>query len=257
MPVDGYGKPTLYLGMVRLSTKSVLVAYGKSFETGIIIGGKEAAIYTVKRVLGSFSNEDGFIAVKDRLKMAQGSWASVWECFQLARILAGFDNSQFQDSYARRVANQQLGDGMEFLAESLPSNILRNELIKKLYQISGDIREIYGVAQIDAIDMKRMRMLGTKCTVYDLIAFATEVATYQLKPESAVLVQQFCGQLISETYDLQDSCKEFRTFESFFLEKSKPESEVALQLENDLGERQLELSPDLVEITPTQGPAAL
>lgn len=251
MPVDGYGKPTLYLGMMRLTTKSILVAYGKSFETGIILGKGDAAIYTVKRVLGSYSNEDGFIAVKDRLKSAQGSWASVWECFQLAKLIAGFENMDFQDSYARRVANQQLGEGMEFLADSLPTNLLRNEMIKKLYQVSGDLRAIYGVAQIDAIDIKRMRMLPAKCTVYDLIAFSTEAATYQLKPVSATQLQSFCGRLISETFDLEDSCKEFKAFDSFFFEKSRPDApETALILENDLGERQLELGNDLVEITP-------
>lgn len=260
MPVDGYGKPTLYLGLVRASTKSVLVAYGKAFETGIILGRGDVAVYTVNRILSSFSNEDGFVVVKDRLKTAQGSWASVWECFQLGKILGGFRNDSFQDSYAQRVANQQLGDGMEFLAESLPTSMLRNEMIKKLYQVSGDLREIYGVAQIDAIDIKRMRMLGTKCTVYDLLTFATEAATYQLKPESALMLQSFCGRIISESFDLEDSCKEFKTFESFFFEKSKPDMlDVALLIENDIGERQLELetNDDLVEIFPKSDTTAL
>lgn len=214
-PIDGYGKPTVYLSLLRSACSNGSVAYAKAFQSGIILGAKQSSSYTLQRALESFSNEDGFLALKQRLEVAQTSWASVHECVRLTRIFYTLSNASFKPTFA--LANVANG------TESAEGN-LRNRLLTKLHEMSGDIRALYGVAQLDSISDKRMRTLATKCKVYDLLNFATEVSTHQLLPQPARQVGVFFGDLVSKEYDLEQSGEVFAEFSDFVDPRSRFES---------------------------------
>ena len=44
--------------------------------------------------------------------------------------------------------------------------------------MTGDLQRIYGMANLDALSVKRQRTLPAACKVYDLLNFASEVATH-------------------------------------------------------------------------------
>jgi hypothetical protein len=94
---------------------------------------------------------------------------------------------------------------------------MRNAVLADLYKRSGDIKDIYGVVQLDAISKKRMRTLPTKATVYTIQNFTTELATHILNPEASRRFQGYIGDLVSQEYDLEGSCEEFPTFEHFMI----------------------------------------
>ncbi|MEZ4236145.1 MAG: hypothetical protein R3F59_08280 [Myxococcota bacterium] len=61
-------------------------------------------------------------------------------------------------------------------------------------------------------------MLPAKCRVYDLINFASEVATHHALPEAAWQLQGWLGRLISDEYDLEGTAEGSADFDAFFLE---------------------------------------
>jgi hypothetical protein len=209
-PIDGYGRPNVFLAMKCDSNQCDLTAYSKTFQSGIIIGGKETADYTLERAIENFNNEDGFAAFKQRLGAAQNSWASVHEFVRLTRIIWKFNNEDFLASFLL----SKYGTEVE---GSKP----RNDLLTSLSDIAGDLRALYSVAQLDAISEKRMRVLPAKCKVYDLIKLAMEMASQKLSPEAARKVQLFIGELISAEYDLEESGTKFGSFEDFANESFK------------------------------------
>jgi hypothetical protein len=207
-PLDGYGKPTVWLSVAKeLGGEDgvTFTAYSKKFRSGIILGDKSAA-FTLKRAVESFSNEDGFVALKQRMEAATNSWSSVSECVRLTRILYSLKNSDFNPDYALTV----VPNGVDSL-----EGTLRNRLISALHEITGDIRTLYGVAQLDSISEKKMKLLPTKCRMFTLMDFATDIATRQVLPEAARRLRSYFGELISNEYDLESSGEKFGSFQDF------------------------------------------
>ncbi len=207
-PLDGYGKPTVWLSVAKeLGGEDgvTFTAYSKKFRSGIILGDKSAA-FTLKRAVESFSNEDGFVALKQRMEAATNSWSSVSECVRLTRILYSLKNSDFNPNFALTV----VPNGVDSL-----EGTLRNRLISALHEITGDIRTLYGVAQLDSISEKKMKLLPTKCRMFTLMDFATEIATRQVLPEAARRLRSYFGELISNEYDLESSGEKFGSFQDF------------------------------------------
>jgi hypothetical protein len=61
---------------------------------------------------------------------------------------------------------------------------------------------LHQMANLDALSAKRQRTLPAACRVYDLLNFASEVATLHATEMGNRLVQAFIGDLISGEYDL-------------------------------------------------------
>ena len=209
-PIDGYGKPNLFLMLLRAVCTNVMIARSKAFKSAVILG-KGAAADTLIRNVASFSNEQGFIALKERLEAATKSWASIYECVSLSKIIRKQTMEDFNPQFSASVpgANND-------------TSLLRNNVLRGLYDMTGDLQETYGIAQIENLTEKQMRMAATKATVYDLINFSSEVATHQLGDAAASKLHAFVGRLVgSDIYDLEGSCEEFPEFKDFFNEDSK------------------------------------
>jgi hypothetical protein len=201
-PIDGYGRPNIYLELLRLICKNGVVGLSSAFKSSVIIG-KVGGMDTLERAVSSYSNEDGFVAMRSRILSAQKSWASVSECVRLARMLWKLEPDDFRPEVIMTI-------------ESSKPNEHRNRLVSKLFEVCGDLREIYGVAQLDSLSEKRMRQLPSKATVYNLICFSSEIATHQLSPNAARVINSFVGSLLGgEIFDLENSCEEFGDFSDF------------------------------------------
>jgi hypothetical protein len=204
-PIDGYGGPKVFLSLVRMHCTNMLWACSKPFQAGIILG-KSGACETLIKAMESYNNEDGFMALKARIEAAQRSWASVAECQNLAKAIEKLNPNSFRPEFTSTLEE--------------PATV--DSLLIKLSKLVGNIREIYGVAQIESLSEKRIRQLPSKALVYDLICFTTEIATHQLTPDAAQTMYNYFGRLVgSDLFDLENSCEEFREFSDFLDPSSK------------------------------------
>lgn len=201
-PIDGYGRPNIYLELVRLICMNGVVALTPAFKTSVIIDSVNGCS-TLERAMSSYSNEDGFVAMRSRIQSAQKSWASVFECVNFSRLLWALQPDDFKPEVL-------------MVVESANKNENRNRLVMRFFEICGNLNEVYGVAQLESLSDKRMRQLPSKATVYDLICFSSEIATHQLLPDAARAFNNFVGSLIgSDLFDLEGSCEEFGNFSDF------------------------------------------
>lgn len=100
-------------------------------------------------------------------------------------------------------------------------------VIAAFHRMTGDISQTYGLANIEALSAKRQRSLPVGCKVYDLLDFASELATHHADEQGARASQAWLGTLLSGEYDLENS---FDEFQDFFLDR-KLDGETALDLQ--------------------------
>ena len=86
--------------------------------------------------------------------------------------------------------------------------------------MAGDLTSIYGLANMDALSAKRQRTLPSACRVYDLLNFASELATHHAKPEGGRKLQAFIGDLVSGEFDLEGTADQFADWKDFFVDTS-------------------------------------
>ncbi len=84
-PIDGFGQPKIYLSLLRMICSNGAIGYSPTFRSEIPMG-KDMA-YCIARALESYDNGDGFAALRQRFEAAQRSWASLFECHQLYKLL--------------------------------------------------------------------------------------------------------------------------------------------------------------------------
>jgi len=188
-PVDGYGHPRLFLSMLRLVCSNGMVGYSRAFRSDIPMG--KNMDHCISRALESFDNGDGYAALRQRFESSQTSWASVHECLQLGALL-------------EKVQRENLTTSKGLLA--------------RFRSVAGNMSELYGLANLEALSDKRKRILPSKARVYDLINFASEVATHHMLPDGANRVQAFIGSVIADEYDLEGTAKDSPEFDAFFLD---------------------------------------
>jgi hypothetical protein len=90
-------------------------------------------------------------------------------------------------------------------------------LFRAFHKMTGDLSHIYGLANLDMLSAKRQRTLPTACKVYDLLNFASEVATHHANSSGHAAVQGFIGDLISGEYDLEGTVDQFSDWRDFFI----------------------------------------
>jgi hypothetical protein len=192
-PIDGFSHPKLYLSFLRLICSNGAIGYSQAFRSDISLG-KDIG-HCIARALESYDNGDGYAALRQRFQSAQTSWASVRECVQLYKMVV------------------KLGEKGE---------APRDELLRGLYRTTGNLNEIYGLANLDALSLKRQRILPARCRVYDLINFASETATHHATPGGSRAMQAYIGSLISDEYDMEGTAEAVGDFNDFFIDSSTP-----------------------------------
>ena len=207
-PIDAFGRPAVYLALLRRICSNGAVAMTPAFRSEINLGRSSAdASFGVERALEGFNNEEGFAALRQRFESSTRSWASVHEVNRLARTLVGLVQSK--DVPTR--FGQTKKDGEKRQPESL---------LTAFGRMSGDLTSTYGLANLDALSAKRQRTLPSACRVYDLLNFASELATHHAKPEGGKRLHAFIGDLVSGEFDLEGTAEQFADWRDFFVESS-------------------------------------
>lgn len=196
-PIDGYGLPQIYLTMMRQVCLNGMIAYAKVFRTTLKLGKKEDDTdFTISRFIDSFNNEEGYHALRDRIESAGKSWASLNEVCSISETMRK----------AVKAGEIDNADDLE------------NTFMEKI----GDPAAIYGIASFHEVSKKRLRSMPSKATVYDLLTFATEVATHHAKSEPwKRQFQAKVGDLIGQEYDMEGTCAEYETFDDWFVQPSQ------------------------------------
>lgn len=195
IPIDGFGLPCSYLSMMRMVCSNGMVAEATGFRTQFQLAGDsyEQTFNTLERSLESFNNEEGFHALKERLEVAQVSWASLNNFLSLAKVL--------------NLTNARV---------NLPTEA-RKRIETSLDTLGGNPMRVYGFRSASTPSARIARTLPIDCKVYDLINFATEVATHEYKAGERRYVDAWVGDLLASEYDLENTATQFTEFKDFFL----------------------------------------
>jgi hypothetical protein len=208
-PVDGFGQPNIYLSLLRQICSNGMIGHAKAFRSEITLGrGSDSPTYSLLRALDGFNNDEGYAALRQRFESAATSWASVHEAVGLYNLLAKLVGS-------KQVRHELVGhDGAASGDAGVP-------LLKAFHRMTGDVSRIYGLANLDALSVKRQRTLPVSCKVYDLLNFATEIATHHARTEGSRRLQAWVGTLISNEYDMEGTTDNYSDFRDFFVDEAQ------------------------------------
>lgn len=236
-PIDGFGKPLIYLSLLRMVCSNGMIGYAKAFRSEVGLGtGNDNPIFTLERALDSFSNEEGYAALRQRFEKAGESWASIAESQKIYHtILKMAQCSMFKDPkghkgtiddlYDRRTAALGVsvnidagGDGAS--AIDSPINI---RVMRAFSCLVGDLVHIYSLTNVDAISRKKQAQLSCRCTMYELLNFVTELATHYCSEKDGRLLQAEVGNFVSNEYDLEGTKEARPEFADWFLDAGEVE----------------------------------
>ncbi|MEY5061693.1 MAG: hypothetical protein RIS45_1614 [Planctomycetota bacterium] len=187
VPVDGLGEPRIHVALLRVVCVNGAIAMRSAFRSTIRIG--KDPEHSLDRALSHYSNDDGFSAMRQRFESAQRSWASLREVRMLESELSRISWGATDGGAERRRAFRAM---------------------------VGDYESRYGIASIEALSVKRQRMLQANCRVYDLINFATEIATHHAPPIAASRLHGWLGGAITEEFDLENTANDVPEFTDVF-----------------------------------------
>jgi hypothetical protein len=176
---------------------------------------------TITRALDGFGNDEGFAALRQRIEAASKSWASIHEATNLYKLIVKLHAGSKlvgQDSLLRKGTSLN-GYMLDVQSRSLFGDVeVACPLLTAFHRMTGDINAIYGLANLDALSTKRQRTLPVKCTVYDVINFATEVSSHYATSHAGRQIQGFVGTLIQEEYDMEGTYETHRDFADFLID---------------------------------------
>lgn len=187
-PVDGFSQPKIYLSFLRMICSNGAIGYSKAFRSDVSLG-KDLG-HCISRALESYDNGEGYAGLRQRFASAQTSWASLHECNQLYKLLIKHDRGK---------------------------GFTRRETLSDFHRLTGRLHELYGLTNLDALSEKRLRVLPAKCRVYDLLNFASELATHHADLTAGREIQAHIGSLISDEYDMEGTANEASEFQDFFV----------------------------------------
>jgi hypothetical protein len=213
-PIDGFGSPLIYLSLLRQVCSNGMVGYARAFRSEISIGrGNNAdadVMFSVERALDSFSNEEGYQALRQRYESATQSWASIMECNRILKVFTAMaqknmfidtpaPNAKIINSLAKKRTAVIGGDG----AAELEGNPTAIKILRAYSQLTGDLCSIYGLTHLDALSRKKMQQLPARCSMYELMNLTTEVATHFCDARNGRLLHAEMGNMVSCEYDLE------------------------------------------------------
>jgi hypothetical protein len=213
--IDGYGAPNIYLSLMRTICSNGFIGFTKAFRSSISLGkGSDDVAPSLTRALDGFGNDEGYAALRQRVETATVSWASVFEAQSLYTAVL-----RAQCRLTNKNINTNAVSIGNHLANSNHENSqVGSKLLLAFHQMTGDISKLYGLANVDALSPKRQRSLPVKCTVYDLMNFATEVATHYAKASGSRSLQGWLGNLIVTEYDMEGTKDRFADFADFHID---------------------------------------
>lgn len=183
VPVDGYGSTRIHVALLRLVCSNGAVGYHRAFCSEV--PASKSPRHTLQRAIECFDHADGFAAIRERFLASQSSWASVREAHTLYR----------------QVLKVKAVD---------PARKIR--ALEDFDRLTGRIQEFYGLSNLDTLPERRQRLLPVKCRVYDLLNFASELATHVAQPSESRLLQSWIGGTLAEEYDLEGTAEQAGEF---------------------------------------------
>lgn len=199
-PIDGYSVPSTYLSLLRMVCSNGMIGYAPAFRTTLTLGkGNDDVRHNIGRTLDSFNNDEGFAVMRQRVEAATKSWLSINEMHNLKKIIVRMHNTG-----AVNVSDKTLAS-TPALQSWLKGETTVAPISRAFEGMTGDVSQLYGLANPDSLSAKRQKTLPVRCTVYDAMNFATEVATHYAKPEGARQLNAWVGGLISEEYDMENT----------------------------------------------------
>jgi len=222
-PVDGYGSPNFYLSLLRQVCANGMIGYAKAFRSSLNLGkGADDVMPTITRALDGFGDDEGFAALRQRMEAATESWASVHETTTLYKLLIKLHHNKSLTGIDRALAKGQTIKDWLADSKSAPLPVdddqeagIGSPIVSAFHQMTGDTNHLYGLANLDALSAKRQRTLPVRCTVYDSINFATEVATHYSTPAASRTLNSWVGSLISSEFDMEGTKEKFEDFTDF------------------------------------------
>ena len=202
-PIDGFGKPSIYLMLLRQICANGSIGYSSVFRSEIALGKGESAFdYALTRAIEGYNNEDGYNALRARFEAATKSWSSVAEINRLYKLLARLHHRKAFKVRSKYLTDEKSGSDGAALMEGSP-------IIKSFHAMVGDLQRTYGLANLDALSVKRQRTLPAGCRVYEMLNFVSETATHYAKPEGSTALQAFTGDMVASEYDLEGTLDKF------------------------------------------------
>jgi len=185
IPIDGYGSPEIAMGCLRLACTNGIVAFGKVFSNKIPGGTDEdGGIQRISQTIEGYGNDEGYDALRRRLQGATESYASVAECASMSKAV------------------------MRALGSSGHDNTQTKEIMDRFDRIAGNPMMMYGLVSATSVGHKRLSLLPSRATIYDLMNFGTEVATHHVPNETqARSIHGVVGSMISGEFDLEGSAR--------------------------------------------------
>lgn len=207
-PIDGFGRPAVYLAMMRLVCTNGAVAMTPVFRSELNCGkGTKGAGFALERAVEGFNNEEGFSALHQRFESSAKSWASVNEANQLYKI----------------VAKMQLTNNLNTNSNGVSTELLNDDspVMHAFHRMTGDISRLYGLTSSDVLSVKKQRTLPVRCRVYDLLNFASELATHRATPFAHRELQGYIGDLVSAEFDLEGTANQYGNWNDFFVKDER------------------------------------
>lgn len=224
-PIDGFGKPLIYLSLLRLVCTNGVIAYARAFKSEVQLGGSDGsdASFSLRRTLDTFNNEEGYDALRHRMDAATNSWASIADASSLATLIKrladshSFVRPDIDGSIKSLAFRETVGHRLSELDTSKQDTV-RDEITRAYRALTGDIVNHYGISSLDVLSRKRQAALPVRCSVYDLINFATELASHWANNVNAASrLHAWVGTAISAEYDLEGSRETYGQFTDWFL----------------------------------------
>ena len=188
-PVDGVSMPCVYLMMLRQVCSNGMVAMVSSFRTDIEVNDESGT--HLSRLLRSYNNDNGFLALESRLQSAQETRASVAELLK------------FENLIAQQVSDQR--------SVSL--------LQTRLEEMAGDPCSRYEITSLTNIPPRRRSLLPVDCSVNDLFNFCSELTTHHENIVSHVdAFNAALGSTMAREFDLEEMYSNQRPAQAFHMD---------------------------------------
>lgn len=157
-PIDGFGDPNIFLSMMRLACINGVIARSTAFRTRVQLArnqGASSATFQLARVFDSFSNDEGFDALAERIQTSRQTWLSLNEAHRIFEAIS-----------------------------HIKAGKVHSDALAAFNKLTGDLSKKYGVVSLDQLSRKMRSALSTDCTIYDAINFSTELATHKINSQS-------------------------------------------------------------------------
>jgi len=188
-PVDGVSMPCIYLAVLRQVCSNGAVALVPGFRTDIEINDESGT--HLSRLLKSYNNENGFLALESRLQTAQDTAASVNELLKIESLITA-------------------------QVSSAPA---ASALLTRLEEMAGDPCARYETTSLNNIAPKKRPLLPVDCSVNDLANFCSELTSHHENLIGRVdAFNAALGGMLAQEFDLEEMYRNHQPAKAFHLD---------------------------------------